>query len=619
MEQMTLFNLDEIDVPDDRYPAAFLSRPQEVAKLHILEIEALKGIERVTIELQPLTILTGPNNSGKSTILQSVLLGFECFRRCLDTSTWQLSASGRAVSAFDFLPVNEPKDLWYKRIWKPSREREQYVRVSFTFDNGVRFVARIRFLFGMLNIGLEEFEPDPSPELLKSIASSAPILVPATPGPQAHEPVVALAQLHRLLGMGEPSRVTRNILLQLQNEADIVYWDFVVSIIKRYFDSDLEQIDFDERRDLEIRAPYVEEDFSLDIVSAGSGLNQILQLAATIAWRRPGIVLLDEPDAHLHKTLQTKLLDFLYELSSHYGLQIILATHSRDLISQAPLHTIIPVDLSRDHLVPLQSLEHLLLEFERQGTVSNVDLALLYQTKKCLFVEGPTDSRLLPKIADRLGYTVFQGRNQIVPFEFAGVDNLRIVPRVVELFERMIGAPLTWAVVRDRDANLPRVIEQYKEQAKELGISYLHIWETYSIENLLLDPGLLIEAIHNKAPDVELETEDIWVLLEKAVQEIESDVNWLFVTKTLDAYRKFDMAERPQDAASRDAVSFVTELNTLEQKLRHYPGKRIFGQFVRLLQERHGINLRLDDIVAVLNEDNAPEDIKRFAQMLVGL
>jgi predicted ATPase len=619
MEQMPLLNLDEIDVHEERHPAAFLPRPGDAAKLEILEIEALKGIDHVTIELQPLTILTGPNNSGKSTILQAILLGFDCFRRCLDTTTWKLSTSGHAVSEFHFLPVNHPRDLWYRQKWKPSRDRERYIRVGFTFDNGFRFVARIRYLYGALNVGLEGIEPDPAPELVQSIVSAAPILVPATPGPQAHESVVVLAQLHRLLESSEPSRILRNILLQLQDVQDATSREFVVNVIKRYFDVDLKQIDFDERRDLELRAPYVEEDFSLDIVSAGSGLNQILQLASVIAWRRPGIVLVDEPDAHLHTTLQTKLLEFLYELSSQYGLQIILATHSRDLISQAPLHTIIPIDLSRDRLVPLRSLEHLLLEFERQGTISNVDLALLYQTKKCLFVEGPIDSRLLPKIADRLGYTVFQGRKQIVSFEFAGVDNLRIVPRVVELFERMIGAPLTWAVVRDRDANLPRVIERYKEQAEELGVSHLHIWKTYSIENLLLAPELVTAALHHKGSDVDLEIEGVRALLQEAVREIEPGVRGSFITKTQAAYREFDMAPNPFDEGARDAANFLAELDDLEKKLQYYPGKKIFGQFVKLLQERHGINLRLDDIVAVLNEENAPEDIKLFTQMLVDL
>jgi predicted ATPase len=619
-EQGTLFELNELEVPVERYPAAFLARPEHAPRLKIIEIEALKGIDHLVIELDPpLTMLTGPNNSGKSTILQAILLGFDCFRRCLDTSTWRISSTGRAVSELDFLHVNHPKDLWYRHIWKPSRGRERYVRVALTFEDGFRFVARIRFLYGALNIGIEEFTPNPTPELIRSIVSSAPILIPATPGPQAHEPVVALAQLHYTLGTGEPARVLHNILLQLQNDDEYeASWDFVSGVVRQYFDVGLEEIDFDERLDLEIRAPYSEADFSLDIVSGGSGLNQILQLAAIIAWRRPGIVLLDEPDAHLHTALQTKMLDFLYALSSQYGLQIILSTHSRDLISHAPLNTIIPVDLSREHLAPIQSMEHLLLEFERQGTVSNVDIALLYQTKKCLFVEGPTDSRLLPKIANRLGRTVFQGKSQIVTFEFEGVDNLRIVPRVVELFERMIGAKLTWAVVRDRDANLPEVIDEYVEQAGQLGITNLHIWETYSLENLLLQPELVLNALNVKYPDFDLEREDVVALLDETMQAVRPEVGGVFITKTQTAYRAFGK-DNPFDSGASNAYQFLDTLDTFERRLKYYPGKKVFGQFVQLLQERYSRTLRLDEIVEVLSPENVPEDINRLMSVLDGL
>lgn len=199
-------------------------------------------------------------------------------------------------------------------------------------------------------------------------------------------------------------------------------------VLGRYFGVSLEQISFDESRNLEIRAPLVEGDYSVDVVSASSGLNQILQIAAIIAWRQPGIVLLDEPDAHLHTSVQAQLLEFLSELVNRFKLQVVLATHSRDLVGQAPLESIVPVDRSRKALAPLASIDHLLLEYQRQGAITNVDLALLYQTKRCVFVEGSTDTKLLPRIAERLKSGLFVGRDQAVLFEFEGVDKLKFSP-----------------------------------------------------------------------------------------------------------------------------------------------------------------------------------------------
>ena len=615
-EQRRLFEDYDLEPPAERYPAAFLTRPDKSPHLKCIKIEGLKGIDDVEIDLQPpLTVLTGPNNSGKSTILQATLLGFDVFRRCIDTSSWAIRSAGRAVQELDYLRVNEPKDLWFRQIWKPSKGHERYIRIGFTFDNGFKFVSRIRYLYGALNVGIEGAEPTPSVELVKAIASSAPILISASPGPQAHEPAVSLAQLHYTLSSGDSARVLHNILLQLERQSDQEPWEFVKSIVNRYFALELGKIDFDEKFDLEIRSPYSEAGYSLDIVSGGSGLNQILQLAAIIAWRKPGIVLLDEPDAHLHTTLQAKMLDLLYELSSRYGLQVILSTHSRDIISQAPLETIIPIDLSRPHLKPIASLDHLLLEFERQGTVSNMDIALLYQTKKCLFVEGLTDSRLLPKIAEQLGLGMFKGKNQIVTFEFEGVDNIKLIPKVILLFERMIGARVSWAVLRDRDANLPSVIDEYKLQASKLGIQDLFIWDTYSLENLLLTQELLSIALSKKYLGSTIDTKQVTSLLQEAIELVGPDVGGVYITKAQNAYHTLGR-ENPFDQGAAEAYKFVSSFDTLEKKLKYYPGKKVFGQFVQLLQERHGLTLRLEEIVQGISAVTAPKDINNLYKML---
>src|SRR5207245_4365823 len=119
---------------------------------------------------------------------------------------------------------------------------------------------------------------DPTPELLKSILASPPVLIPATPGPAPHEDYLTLATVHKLLTVREPSRVVRNILKRIQEDTDGTAKRFVNDVLKRYFRVTLEDIAFDERRDLEIRAPVNQGEYSLDIVSSGSGLNQILQL-----------------------------------------------------------------------------------------------------------------------------------------------------------------------------------------------------------------------------------------------------------------------------------------------------------------------------------------------------
>jgi len=608
-DQIPLFQQPEAP-PDDVYPSAFLEHVKDAPTLSAIHINGLKAFDDTEVVLPRLAILTGPNNSGKSTILQGVALGYECLRRCVNADRWRLVESGRAVTEFAFLPVNEPRDLWYRRVWKPSKDKERHVEITLRFEGGRALTFRIRFLFGLLNIRLAESTGDFGPDVLKALLGAAPVLLPATPGPSAHEDYLTLAAVHKMLSVREPSRVVRNILARLQQGEDQAALKFVNEILATYFNVQLSQIDFDEKRDLEIRAPMEQDGYALDIVSSGSGLNQILQLASIIAWRKPALVLLDEPDAHLHSSVQAQLFDFLSSLVDRYGVQVILSTHSRDLISQAPLEAIIPVDASRQKLAPLQSIEHLLLEYQRFGPLSNVDLALLYQTKSCVFVEGPTDARLLPRVAERCGAQLFIGPHQAVPFEFQGVDKLKFLPDLVKLFEKLVGGELRWAVIRDSDSNVPEVKEKYAAVGAGLGAAYFHQWQRHSLENYLIEPPLLLSAITAKHAVTAITESNVRELLQEAVQTIEDAVSGTFVTRTQLAYRDFKLNENPHDAGASAATKHLRATDTLEKKLGAYPGKRIFGAFVQRLQEQYKLTLRIDDVVAILDVSNTPAEVR---------
>lgn len=209
---------------------------------------------------------------------------------------------------------------------------------------------------------------------------------------------------------------------------------------------------------------------------------------------------------------------------------------------------------------------------------------------------------------------MFRGKNQLVTFEFEGVDNLKLIPKVVQLFERMIGAKLSWAVLRDRDANLPNVIDEYKAQAKQSGIQNLFIWETYSLENLLLTQELLSIALARKYSESTISTQQIRELLQEATHLVEPDVGGVYITKAQNAYRTLGK-ENALDQGARDAYRFVSSLDTLERKLKYFPGRKVFGQLVQLLQEKHSLTLRLEEVIQGVSEVNVPEDIQKLYTM----
>lgn len=79
-----------------------------------------------------------------------------------------------------------------------------------------------------------------------------------------------------------------------------------------------------------------------DIAQLSSGEAQLISIALdvlTIAsmWEVKGaakrVMLIDEPDAHIHPDLQVRFADFVVQVAQHFKLQIAIATHSTTLLA----------------------------------------------------------------------------------------------------------------------------------------------------------------------------------------------------------------------------------------------------------------------------------------------
>jgi len=77
------------------------------------------------------------------------------------------------------------------------------------------------------------------------------------------------------------------------------------------------------------------------LLALSSGEKQTLILAGYLRWHwRPGsLVLIDEPELHLHSAWQAKLHERIVHLLTERGGQVVLATQSRPLFEFADLES----------------------------------------------------------------------------------------------------------------------------------------------------------------------------------------------------------------------------------------------------------------------------------------
>jgi energy-coupling factor transporter ATP-binding protein EcfA2 len=70
----------------------------------------------------------------------------------------------------------------------------------------------------------------------------------------------------------------------------------------------------------------------LPIDAAGTSILQASQILAYITLFRPSVLILDEPDSHLHPNNQRALCNLILELATEHGFRPLISTHSRHVL-----------------------------------------------------------------------------------------------------------------------------------------------------------------------------------------------------------------------------------------------------------------------------------------------
>jgi AAA15 family ATPase/GTPase len=73
--------------------------------------------------------------------------------------------------------------------------------------------------------------------------------------------------------------------------------------------------------------------FTADLVNEGLGTNQLVTILAKILQKNNKFICIDEPEIHLHPTIIDKLVSVLIEMAENEGKQFLISTHSEHFIT----------------------------------------------------------------------------------------------------------------------------------------------------------------------------------------------------------------------------------------------------------------------------------------------
>ena len=363
--------------------------------LQSIELANFKGVSRLRCDFDDLTVLAGLNNYGKTTILQAVYLLFASLPKIVGHPHIEhQNSQSRVISLDSGLSSLGLRDtLWLSSIL--AQDVEGTITGRFTnslrLDLGVVRNGSSNFVFTVSHEEVGESEQSLQELIAEASKLSAAILTPPGEVPSREE-MVNGDQYQSLLRQGKGAQLWRNsIWWGIQSDGFESFAPVQKQISKYFPDVELLLPTLGDRGQPEILIKYREQTRGpLDIAQSGAGLRTFISLARILEQSPAQVILLDEPDAHLHASQQAVVLDLMFDAASRLQRQVIIASHSPEIISRVPSECLRWVERDSPKTHGGEELGHML---EQLGATTDIYLPQAGLPDVLVYVEGIKEDR----------------------------------------------------------------------------------------------------------------------------------------------------------------------------------------------------------------------------------
>ena len=554
-----------------------------------VKINRFKSIDSAVIDLDKINVLVGANNAGKSSVLQalqfttSVAQTAKLYSQNAKFDKDSVWATSVYPDQLIYSPVKDPYVLAKGGTLK--EDISMGISVSFTEDSGESVVATFRK--GRNKNIAARFEGNVVGQHLASLENPFCMYVPGLAGIPFEEEIRAVGIVRRIAAKGDSNTVFRNVINLLYN--DLTKWKLFLKDLKEIFPNIEFEISSDPNVDgfIDVKFRLNEGDPLLPIDLAGTGVLQATQIAAYVNYFQPALLLLDEPDSHLHPDNQKALATLLVSLADRTETTIIISTHSRHLMSA--LRSDAKFFLVKDGEISSSEYNHYIGLLEL-GALDEYDQIKEGALKYIILTEDSSiDSRkYLRGVLEASGFS----KDEFQIYSYNGVSQIESA-KMFANFLLDINPTLKIIIYRDRDGLYDDEIKAIKEKIEfdprvSCVVAHFNDIEMYYCN------ATHIVAICS-AQSLDISEEDAATLIAEAMLEAEAE-----------SKRKF-YAHRVEKANKdrKDPGAAMTEAETAfaADKIVYVYGKKVAGLLKAKLQRRFGKNIDI-----YLPTDRIPEE-----------
>lgn len=406
-----------------------------------IRIKNFRQIKDQTIDLGQSVVVIGPNNGGKSTLLQAISLFAIAIRAWgaerVNRKSKAQKRTGVAINLEELLniSVSDFKELWTDLIvregvvneeGKPTARNIRIEIIAEGYTNNQEWKTGFEFDYGRDSLIYARLTQDNEgnlyefPEILLFEKIG---FLPSVAGLKPTEDKLEIGSILRYIGSGNTSDVLRNVCYLLYDKEDESSWRKFVEEIAGLFRVELNPPKYIPTTGL-LKMSYNEgHKKNVDLSSLGSGTKQAILLFAYLLAFPNTVNLLDEPDAHLEVIRQSNIYDKISDLAKKSNSQLIVASHSESVMTRA---------FGKDLVI-----SGMFGEFERVNQEKYVrsvlrdigyeEFLIARQRPYILYFEGTTDLDFIKAFCKKLGFTeIYQFiEENIFPYP-VGNDVIRV-------------------------------------------------------------------------------------------------------------------------------------------------------------------------------------------------
>lgn len=565
-----------------------------------------KGLRDYRVTLRDMNVLVGPNNAGKSSILDAFRLLGPALRHAKRRNPKNIIEDGVAHFGWEVPPSTIPISLVNVHLNSDS-DASVETSATFSLSDGSKMSLILK------NGSRCLFKVDVSGPRVGTAAAfrsrfSTDVFAFPTLGPlEDEEDYLTDDYVDRITGGRLSHRIFRNVWFR-QSELFSKFkatveasWPGITIAAPERFGfapAKIEMFFSEDRRDREVSW-------------AGFGFQIWLQLLTHLITSESATTLVvDEPEIYLHPDLQRRF----FELLRATGKQIVLATHSAEIVNDAERDDVVLINRDRNSAKRITDIEGLQDALFSIGSAQNIHLTKLSRGRRVLFLEGQ-DFRLLRRIADRLGFNSLSDGGDLTVVPIGGFAQKQRIEDAAWTFGQVLRAEIAIAGLLDRDYRSDEEIEQILAGMRQT-VPRFHILGAKEIENYMLVPhavGKAIEARLRVRPDQlegyrALGGNPALKLLMEITETMRGDVQSQLLAHRI---RYFDGGRKDTATIAKEAVTiFDTQWLNVDQRLRIVPGKATISALNTRLAKDFGISITAAQIISHMRVTDVPEELR---------